>query len=210
VHRDATQRYQSAAEAMRALYETDVVGARSVASSMALPPSPSLALEVALKNRTVSAEAVTLQDARTPPALHRTLPTAHPPSNPGAPKSRRGPLLGLAALGIGGLAALWLMTSNGHDPAPDPSLIPSKDEASSPRSPAVSTVGPSVLPKTDTAATALSAVNAAGPEVPRLPSAEPVPSAQRAVVNRRPASRPVATTPKRRPGKAEDDVYGDR
>jgi eukaryotic-like serine/threonine-protein kinase len=210
VHRDATQRYQSAAEAMRALYETDVAGALSAASSRALPPSPSLTLEVSLKNRTVSAEAVTVQDARTPAALHRTLPAAQSPSDAGAPKNRRGPLLGLAALGIGGLTALWLMKSNGHDPETDPSLIPREDVGTNARPPALSAEGPRVLPRADTTASALAAADAVAPAVPLLPSAQAVPSAQPAVVNRPRAPRPVATAPKRRPGKTEDDIYGDR
>jgi serine/threonine-protein kinase len=200
VHRDATQRYQSAAEAMRALYETDVAGARGVASSMALAPSPSQALEVALKHRTGSAEAVTLQEARTPPALHRTLPTVQSPSGVGTAKNRRGALLGLAVLGIGGVLALWLMKSSGRDPANDPSLIPSKEVASVAAVSSVSPQLPSIAPKATASAAELPASSAAVPHVP------PVQSTQSPVANRPRA--PI--TPKRRPGKAEDDIYGDR
>jgi eukaryotic-like serine/threonine-protein kinase len=205
VHRDATQRYQSVAEAMRALYETDVAGSRSPASSVALPPSPSLApvLEVPSKNRTASAEAVTLQEAQTPAALHRTLPTVQSAAGAGTPKSHRGALVGLAVLGLGGLVALWLK-SNGHDAATDPSLIPSRDVASVALAPAVSASLPSLAPKASAIAIELPAPSAPNSDVP------PALSAQSPSANRPRAPRPSSVAPKRRPGKADDDIYGDR
>jgi serine/threonine protein kinase len=202
VHRDATQRYQSVAEAMRALYETNVAGSGSAASSLAMPPSPSLAVEVPSKNRTASAEAVTLQEAQTPPALHRTLPTVQS-GGAGISKSRRGALVGLAVLGLGGLVALWLK-SNGRDAATDPSLIPSQDVASVALAPAVSASLPSLAPKASAIATELPAPSATGSGVP------PTPSTQSAGANRLRAPRPSPVAPKRRPGKADDDIYGDR
>lgn len=202
VHRDPTQRYQSAADAMRALYQADVAGARSGASSMALPPSPSIALGHSPKNHTASAEAVTLQDARTPPALHRTLPAAQSTPVSGAPKNRRLALLGLGVGGVGGLAALWL-TSHGHEAETDPN-IPSKDVASLAAPPAVRPQPPSVAPTTSASASQIPTASAAGPEV------LPAPSAPSVNVNRPHTPRPLPATPKRRPAGAEDDIYGDR
>jgi hypothetical protein len=122
-----------------------------------------------------------------------------------AAKRSRGPLLGLAALGIGGLAALWLVKSNGRDPANDPSLIPQKDVAPVSAAPAVNAQLPGIAPQpTAVVAPELPAASAAGPQVPAPQSA------QSSVANRPRGPRPVPTTPKRRPGKAEDDIYGDR
>jgi hypothetical protein len=170
-----------------------------------LPSSRAPALEVPSKNRTASAEAVTLQQAQTPQAIHRTLPTVQSAGGKGI-KSRRGALVGLAVLGLGGLVALWLK-SNGRDAATDPSLIPSRDVAPVALAPEVSAGLPSLAPK----ASAI-AIERPAPSAPSATASDvrPAPSAQSPSDNRPRAPRPSPVAPKRRPGKADDDIYGDR
>jgi eukaryotic-like serine/threonine-protein kinase len=202
VHRDARQRYQSITEAMRGLSEIDVGGARSLVPSSALRQAasvPGLALPALDSPSSASAEAVTLQGARTLPALQRTLPASEHDRLTSTGKRRRGAVLGLGGLGLSCvIAAAMLWRQSRSDATVDKSSIVLTQDSSRPvRAPMLSAAKGSAAA---VASAVPSAVPAASATIASPPSS---------ALKSREAPRILRFAPKAHPGK-KDDVYGDR
>jgi eukaryotic-like serine/threonine-protein kinase len=200
VHRDSSQRFQSVAEALRAL---NAAGLEGAASSRAF--SGPAHFQEAPKSTSASAEAVTLQAASTPQALHRTLEAsersvaANPANSP--------PWLGKVALGLGALAIaggvlVWFNRS--RSAAPD-SGAPTSVAATALAAPDPARVELAPSPSPVNVASAAPRVSAA-PASPSASVAAKPGGAEKAppVATVKPAQR------RQQSAKSDDDVYGDR
>jgi eukaryotic-like serine/threonine-protein kinase len=200
VHRDSSQRFQSVAEALRAL---NAAGPDGAVSSRAFS-GPAHFLQ-SPKSASDAAEAVTLQAASTPAVLHRTLEASERSVTASNARSSSGGGkigLGLGALAIAGGALVALNRSRSAAPEPVAPIAVAATALAAPEPTRVF-----LAPSTPVANMASAApIVSAAPTSPAASAAGKPGGAQKAPPAA--AVKPVQRRPQS--AKRDDDVYGDR